>query len=116
MAALIYRLEALILPVLTFLLHKFSEKKLDPAICTQYKQIHFNKGSVSYDRNMSHSFSFFCQGYLRMYRKLLGIESIGIPATRNWLSTAETKVKGLDNNSCCLWGRFLQVSQKKSKW
>jgi len=68
-----YRLEALTLPVLTFLLHKFSEKKLDPAICIKYKQIHFNNGSVSYDRNMSHSQFFILLSRLSPYvQKITG--------------------------------------------
>jgi len=71
--ALTYRLEALELPVLTFLLHKFSEEKLAPAICIKYKQIHSNKGNVSYNRNISHSQFFILLSRLSPYvQKIAG--------------------------------------------
>lgn len=54
-------------PVLTFLLHKFSENKLAPAIYIKYKQIDFNKGSVSYNRNISHSQLFILLSRLSPY-------------------------------------------------
>lgn len=52
---LMYRLEAWKLPVLTLLIHKFSEQKLAPAICIKFKQINFNKWSISYNRKISRS-------------------------------------------------------------
>jgi len=71
--ALMHRLDALKLHVLTFLLQKFNEKKLAPAICIKYKKINVNKASVSYNRNISHSQFFILLSRLSLHvQKITG--------------------------------------------